>query len=256
MNILSSGLTDIGLKRKVNEDFFIMIDHASGIYKTRELGQLFAVADGMGGHTAGDIAGKMACETILDYYDYDRGPPAGSDGADAVRARLESLFVKAHDRIVSYSEENIDNDIMGTTLSVLLFLDDKAYITHIGDSRIYLMRKDRLVRMTKDDTGVQLLVDAGNLTAEQAAKHPMRHILVQALGVDIDEIYTRSETVCAGDQFLLCSDGLYDTVPEHDIERILSVEGTPEVKCRELLDTALKNGGKDNITEIVIQIIK
>ncbi len=261
-------LTDMGLKRKKNDDFHILetpYSHSAGIRPgaITALGSMFAVADGMGGHPAGDVAARLACATFRDeYYNltiieklfYAAAtrliPPVA---ARFLLFRLEKAMKAANHEIEAYECTHTKCEGLGTTLSVLVLHRHLAMIAHVGDSRIYRIRDNRAELLTVDHTFVQDLVDMGEMTKDEALKSPMRNVLMQALGQGFDEVFTRCEYVRKGDSFLICSDGLNDMIPDSDIEQTFSALHDKESICRDLIDKALKAGGEDNITVIVTE---
>jgi serine/threonine protein phosphatase PrpC len=143
---------------------------------------------------------------------------------------------------------------MGTTLSVMVLLKNKNLIAHVGDSRIYRLCNNVLEQLTEDHTFAQLFMQMGHLTAEEADKHPIRHIMTQALGKGIEDIFLKIEKIRRGDIYLLCTDGLNDMLPDVKIKNILSKRNPPNKKCDRLVARALEMGGKDNVTVIVIEV--
>jgi len=247
--------TDIGLKRETNEDNYLVVDGSRKSNSTENKGMMFAVADGMSGHVGGEIASKMACEGLRKYYSSEI-----CDNVDEIKdsyeiklKELEGIIFEIDSTISNFGERKKEYEYMGTTLSVLVLIKEKALIAHVGDSRIYRFRHDNLEQLTEDDTMAQLSVEMGLLKPEEAISHPLRHTLIQALGQGIDEVHSRIEDIKRGDLFLLCSDGLYDMVPDDSIRTIL-LYTTPQKACDRLVDEALKNGGRDNVTVMVVRI--
>jgi PPM family protein phosphatase len=236
MTIRHGAATDRGRMREGNEDNFLSRGH------------LHAVADGMGGHQAGEVASRIAVE-ILSQID-DRGP--WHDARVAVDA-LRTSIKQANHKIREAAGRDEQLKGMGTTLTVVLEDGATFYLAHIGDSRAYLLRDGKLSLLTHDHTLVQQLVDEGRLTPEEAAQHPQRSIITRALGVDPEvepdtEIYRRR----AGDRLLLCTDGLSGVVGEGEIARLLSQIRDPQECAEELVRSANAEGGPDNITVVVI----
>ncbi len=251
--------TDIGLKRKRNEDFSLTPDDYQETFDTSSLGLVFAVADGMGGHPAGDVASRIACTAFVRTY-YQMPVPKrlfyrGLTLFDCrpLVTRIVQTIKKTDREICKYACSHEKCQGLGTTLSVLVLKNNHAIIGHVGDSRIYRMRKGVLELLTQDHTFVQDLVDMGEITREEARENPMRHVLMQALGTGMDEIFTRCERLEPGDIFLLCSDGLHDMVSETDIAAIIQKDMPIGKICEGLVQKALDEGGKDNVTTIVIK---
>jgi len=223
-----------GLVRPGNEDGFIM---------DTDLG-LLAVADGMGGHQAGEIASQIALKTL-------------KEGLLSVRGKepmpcLESAAALANEKVYSSSMTNYEWEGMGTTLTALWVVNDKGYLVHIGDSRAYLFRNGQLQHLTDDHSYVGELIRSGSLTFDEARRHPRRNILTRALGtertVDID---SKELALIRGDLILLCTDGLYEVIPDSELVEILNRNLELRATTRELLDLALKRGGPDNITVVL-----
>jgi PPM family protein phosphatase len=252
-NIEVSYGTDIGLGRKNNEDSYLVLDHGSMPHNTRARGMMFAVADGMGGHAAGEIASEMACKGLLEFYEDGVEHEVDLTSPNSVLRNLERAFWIIHGRIKEYADKNRLYPGMGTTLSALVLHQEKAVMAHVGDSRIYRLRKDLLERLTVDDTLAQLSVEMGYIRPEEAAGHPLRNALSQGVGEGLDEVHTRIESVKEGDLFLLCSDGLHHTITDEEIREILKRSAKGDGACR-LIKAALERGGRDNVTVIVVRI--
>ena len=224
--------TDIGKLRKQNEDA-AWFDEARAV---------FAVADGMGGHLAGEVASRMAIEAVQRMARENERPGI---------AALREAVACAHETILAHAQDHIECAGMGTTLSVLWLGENYAYIAHVGDSRIYRLREGSLTQITQDHSLVEELVRAGLITREQARTHPRRNIITRALGThgenEPDLLVT---DVQDGDVFLLCTDGLTGMVPDDEIERTLRDCGI-EAAADRLLVLALDAGGRDNVTLIL-----
>ncbi len=247
--------SDIGLKREQNEDTYLIVDHNTKDVDIQYYGTMYAVADGMGGHTGGEIASKMACQGLLEYY--AENELAAQDTSDFYRARLrhlKTIIFNTHEKICKYSEQNSKYANMGTTLSVLVLIKNRALIAHVGDSRIYRLRRNSLEQMTQDHTMAQIFMELGHLSSETGSKHPSRHVLTQAVGQEIEVINSRIEKIKKGDIFLLCTDGLNDKLTDIEIKDILLSRSKLKDKCSRLVKKALKMGGKDNVTVIVVQV--
>lgn len=230
-----AAVSDTGLIRSANQDSV----HAGP--------RLLAVADGMGGMAAGDLASRIVIESVAPL---DREIP--DDGLiDALREALAT----ANGRIREAVAEDPSRDGMGTTLTAVLFTGTALALGHVGDSRAYLLREGKLQQMTRDDTFVQMLVDEGVITPEQASHHPRRAVVTQALqGGDANPAYTFMRPT-AGDRWLLCSDGLSNVVSAETIQETLSGYPDPEACARRLVDLALRAGGPDNITVVVADVV-
>jgi len=255
-NIQVGEKTDIGLQRENNEDNYLIVNQNNDRYDTQRYGLMFAVADGMGGHVAGETASQMACDGLPEYYEITK-----IDGKDIIVSEellehLEKLIHRVHEKILQFSNENEGYGGMGTTLSVLVLVETKALIAHVGDSRIYRVREDVIEQLTKDHTEAQVLIDLGRLKPEMAADYPRKHLLMQAIGVayGLKQVHTRLEEVRKGDVFMLCSDGLHDMLTDEETKTVLKEITSPQAACDRLVDMALERGGRDNVTVIVVRI--
>ncbi len=246
--------TDIGLKRKANEDSFLVVDDHDSPYPIGSLGRLFAIADGMSGHKGGFEASRMACEGLLDYYVDQSGSKGLGDFRHTRLNVLKEVFHRVHLKIHGYSLRIKEFERMGTTLSALVLLKDTALIAHVGDSRIYRFRDHRLEKLPQDHTMAQLSVEMGYMDEEEAENHPQRHVLTDVVGQGFEEVQTRMETVSKGDVFLLCTDGLHHGVSDRKIEEILESFSSANGACDRLVQEAIKVGGRDNITVIAVRV--
>lgn len=245
------GATDVGRRRESNEDQFL-VDSEIGVY---------AVADGMGGHAAGEIASELAIETLSAALRREGWPNGGGEGTDQERKTRTARSIRqaigeANSRICESVEDHPERKGMGTTLVALAISGNSAIIGHVGDSRAYLVRDGRLIRLTSDHSWVNEQVKLGLLSAEDAQRHPWRNIVTRALGnraeVDVDLMEQPMEP---GDLFLLCSDGLNTMLRDGEIHTILerTAQG-PEQACNELIAAANARGGEDNITVVVVLV--
>lgn len=229
-------LTDVGLRRSMNQDS----GYASG--------RLIAVADGMGGAAAGDLASAEAMNVIRQL---DRELP----DIDPLEA-LEKAVAHANHRLGELVRDDPSVEGMGTTLEAMLWDGERFATAHIGDSRAYLLRDGELTQISTDHTFVQSLVEEGKLTPEEARVHPHRSLLLRVmLGRDDNEADFDWFEGQAGDRFLLCSDGLSDMVDDATIERLLCSE-TIDAAASELVRTALENGGYDNVTVVIGELVE
>jgi serine/threonine protein phosphatase PrpC len=225
--------TDKGRVREQNEDSYGYKDN------------LFVVADGMGGHQAGEIASAIAVETILNI-DF---------GVDNIDFELEKGILKANEAILEEVNHYPEMAGMGTTVVVLLIRDQTAYIAHVGDSRIYHYVDGALTQLTKDHSLVAELLENGEISENEAKNHPQRNILTQALGSRIEmKIEFLALGIQPGDKFLLCSDGLFGMVDREGIGEILKMDGEAQELAEKLVERANENGGSDNITVLVVEV--
>ena len=235
MKVVSA--TNIGNYRKNNEDSYYL----------NESKKLYVLADGMGGHLAGERASNMATEIVAK--DFEDGKKIASI-ENAIEI-LSSSIRDANKKIYDSSQENENYRGMGTTLSCGIILDNVLIYSNVGDSRIYRINKD-IEQITKDDSFVNYLMEIGEITEEEAKNHPKKNVLTKALGTTSDiEVIVNTLNIKDNDIFLFCSDGLTNMVPDEEIFKIVK-ENSPEDARDKLLDLALKNGGMDNITFILV----
>ena len=239
-------MTDVGLCRVLNEDNW-------GWAALSKQAQLLVVADGMGGHDAGEVASAMAVETICRIA-RERLHEVTGASADLLENALDEAFQTSNNGIKDHSIE-MGND-MGTTLvASLVYNNQLALVANVGDSRGYLLRQKVLHQVTRDHSLVSRMVEQGRLTPEEARNHPHSNILLRTVGtehnVDIDIFRVELEP---GDQLMLCSDGLWGEVEDDTIEDILNHYDDPRVACRELTRAAHHGGGKDNVTVMIYQV--
>ena len=233
----SAAVSHVGRVRSNNQD--------SGYAGRR----LFLVADGMGGHAGGDVASAIATRRIAEAdLDYDNTIDAA--------AELEGALIAANRRIAETVADHSELTGMGTTVSAVLLHDDQVVISHIGDSRIYLLRSGELSQISTDHTFVQRLVDAGRITAEEAMVHPRRSVLMRVLG-DVEtspEIDSMVLDTRPGDRWMLCSDGLSGVVPFEKLHELLSADAGAKQVADRLVKASLDGGAPDNVTVVVIDI--
>jgi protein phosphatase len=245
MNYQFYSMTDPGRARDNNEDS-VAFDEPT----------LTAVlADGMGGYSAGEIASGMATAFIRS--ELSRWLIEAGDGAKAreVRRAMEICVDNANRSIFNSANSNAHYAGMGTTLVVGVFRDDKLVLGHIGDSRCYRLRDGVLVQITKDHSLLQEQMDAGLITAEQAATSSIKNLVTRALGVDESvSLEVNEHSVRAGDLYLMCSDGLSDMIEDDGITRIVSSVVPLEQKAKQLIDLANENGGRDNISVLLVEL--
>jgi protein phosphatase len=216
---------------------------------------LYVVADGMGGHAAGEVASLMAVQTVRDAF-LEAGADTQPSGREYDPARrLVWAIEQANQRIYTAGLENQDLAGMGTTVAAVWAHHDAAYIAHVGDSRVYRSRGGTLDQVTADHSLINDYLSRGIMTPDEAAAHPMKHVLIRALGtaptvsVDVQRLVMEP-----GDLFLLCSDGLSNVVPVGELAAMLSKPDSPELgaQCQALIETANRHGGLDNITVVLV----
>jgi protein phosphatase len=254
------GRTDVGRTREHNEDCFVVADlttmNATLQPEVREhqpgaRGTLFMVADGMGGAAAGEVASQMATEVVLQELDASWRNVEATD-ADTFAGALRRAVETANTRIHRYALDHPENRGMGTTTTIAGVLGDRLYLCQVGDSRGYLIRNGAATQVTKDQSLVQRLIDAGELTAEEAETSERRNIILQALGPEPQvKVDLTTQQIRRGDTLVLCSDGMSGQMRPADIARVVT-EQAPDLMatCKALIDLANENGGPDNITVI------
>ena len=233
--------THVGRVRKVNQDD---VWHGQ-----TPIGFFYVVADGMGGHAGGEVASNLVVTLLM------KRAAKSDPNADPVAIMKDALY-RANIEIFRNGALHPELYGMGSTAVAVLIRDGYAYIAHVGDSRIYMMRDGQLYRLTIDHTLVQMLVDSGLMTEEEAENHPRSHILNSAVGCHPDamvDILPDPVDLTGGDVLLLCSDGLTGMVDDKHIREVLASDLNPDKMCSILVDMALHNGGTDNVT---VQIIK
>ncbi|MGH9461249.1 MAG: Stp1/IreP family PP2C-type Ser/Thr phosphatase [Vicinamibacteria bacterium] len=252
--IKSAGVTDIGRRRQLNEDA-LFVDDESGLY---------VVADGMGGHNAGEVASKLAVETVSNFVrrsgdDEEITWPYGVDPSISINAnRLRTAIMLANKRVWKEADNREDYTGMGTTIVAGLVEDDHITLCAAGDSRAYRFRGDALDQITTDDSWVQVALTEGLLQADEAENHPMKNIITKAVGAKQNiELTVYEEPLKDGDVYLLCTDGLHGMVAEAKLLEILrDKKDDLEQTVQTLVDAANENGGKDNITAVVLHYRK
>lgn len=252
MKLVHHAVTDVGRKRKGNEDSYFVNGEQ----------RLFVVADGMGGHAAGEVASRIAVESINEFVCLTRNDepislPEGSGDSDlsSEAGRLRTAVLYSNEMVLETTRQRAEYEGMATTVAALLVDDSNAHLAHVGDSRVYLYRRPHLKQITSDHSWVNEQVETGILTAEQARVHPLRNVVTRALGgrpdlvVDVATLAARP-----GDLLLLCSDGLTTMVTDEEIKGILDshAENVPNA-AKELVAAANARGGEDNITVVLVQ---
>jgi serine/threonine protein phosphatase PrpC len=252
MEIKAYGLTHVGRQRQHNEDSYLVADEA----------KLFLVADGMGGHAAGEIASRIAVDSISEFIlhtkeDDGTWPHAYDEHFKRSTNRLMAAVRLANTRVLEAMRKDARLRGMGTTVVACLADGDTMSVAHVGDSRAYMIRNNQLQRITNDHSWVFEQVQAGMLTEAEAEKHPLRNVITRALGGALQVSPDASEIeVKEGDVFLLCSDGLTGMVPEDEILKVVTQSnGDLEKACQKLIEEANERGGLDNVTAILVKAI-
>ena len=236
--------SDVGREREINEDYFYISFPDDQV-------QLFILADGMGGYQGGEIASKLAVSAAKSYImsNYENTNKEEKEGlADLVRNALQYANMIVYEKAQAMPE--LSN--MGTTMDICIIYQNKAFIAHVGDSRVYRLRKEFFRKITKDHSYVQKLVDEGKITKEESEVHPKKNMLMKAVGCNA---YVEPDVLIKGflkgDVILMCSDGLTNMVSEEEICKIIMENPTDATKL--LVQKANDNGGRDNITAIIIR---
>lgn len=254
MNV--SGLTDVGRARATNEDAFEIADLQTGkpidvmriarLIEVGDHGTLLALSDGMGGHQAGEVASALVLESL-------RRALVTDPGQRPVKDKLEDAVLRAN-RAVKNAALEAKHHGMAATLTAVLVHGVEAYITEVGDSRAYLLREGRLRQITRDQSLVQLMVDSGTMTPDEARKSPSRNVILQAVGlkselrVAIARLALRNK-----DRLMLCSDGVTNLVSDDELRQIL-LDSDPRAACETMISLANDRGGDDNETAIVADL--
>ena len=237
----SCAKTDVGIRRTMNQDSMYCSNESVGSFQN-----LFIVADGMGGHKAGDYASRLCIESMVEGIDK-------STGKTPVTI-FEEAITYANSSVHQAATENIEYEGMGTTMVACTLQEDTLYVANIGDSRLYLLRDD-LQQITTDHSLVEEMVKIGNITESEARVHPQKNIITRALGIDemVQADYFELQ-VQHSDVILLCSDGLTNMVEDEEIEYIIGHRTSLEGAVDALIEKANYNGGSDNITAILVEI--
>lgn len=255
VNMIVSAMTDVGRARTTNEDAFAIKDLASGktiealgkdhAIEIQDRGVLLALSDGMGGAEAGEVASALVLESLQKALERsDRG---------AIHEQLESAVQRAN-RNVFFEAKMGDRHGMGATLVALFVRGDEAYIAEVGDSRGYILRKGRLRQITRDQSLVQLLVDQGVMSSEEARSSPSKNVILQAMGLAKDvRVAIARLRLRRGDRFLMCSDGVTNPISDEELQQILT-ESDPRAACETMIALANERGGDDNQTAIVADL--
>ena len=229
-------MTDIGNVRSINQDYV-------RYYQKDNQETLVVLCDGMGGHNAGEIASQMVCDDIIErYQDHDL-----FQNDNDIQTWTNEIINHAHQRVKEKSHESSELEGMGTTVVLALFKGDDVYVSHVGDSRAYMFKNQELLQLTKDDTLVNVLVDSGTISQDEALIHPQKNILLQAVGVsDVLKIsFIKKEF--KESLILICSDGLYNSLSEEQLVDILQKKVSLEMLGKELMNAANTFGVNDNI---------
>ena len=251
MKIAYQAISDVGRKRKGNEDSLFLNPEQ----------KLFVVADGMGGHAAGEVASKVAVDAVNEFVCLTSGDeeitwPFGLDESISYDGnRLKTAIRHANRKVLEATREKTEYEGMATTVAAVLVDGDVANLGHVGDSRIYLFSEGVFTQLTSDHSWVNEQIQSGVISADQARSHPLRNVVTRALGGKADlAVDMQTRRMKAGDLLLLCSDGLTAMVPDEDIARILGeAKGDVEKAAKDLVAEANAHGGEDNITVVLLK---
>lgn len=238
--MIAFGDTDVGRKRTINQDSIFVSETKIG-----KLPNLFIVADGMGGHKAGDVASKTSVNLFVDFV-------SNTDMTDPVNI-IDAGIKIANDEVYEMAQTNPDYVGMGTTFVAATVINNKVYIANVGDSRLYLIGRD-IVQITRDHSLVEEMVNLGEIERNEARTHTKKNIITRAVGVEksvVADIFQID--ISEGDKILLCSDGLSNMVEDYDIKRIIANSDNLEDAIHKLIDKANFNGGKDNISVVLVE---
>lgn len=237
MNIAYS--SDIGNQREINQDYV-------NIKKLNEDQALCVLCDGMGGHKAGEVASEMVGKYLLENF------PQSPVEEHQIYHIFSTLFQYANHSVYKESMLHEEYEGMGTT-AIIVYIDHKnIYLSHVGDSRAYMIKDNHLKQLTQDDTFVNELVKSGLITKEEALTHPQRNVLIQAVGAS-DSLEISYHKAILDETLLLCSDGLYNSLEDHQIIEIMNQNLTLQEKANKLIDQAKLYGGYDNITVLIAE---
>jgi protein phosphatase len=251
MKIVCEARSDVGKKRKGNEDALFLNPEQ----------KLYVVADGMGGHAAGEVASRVAVDAINEFVTLTGGNeeitwPFGLDETISYEGnRLKTAIRHANRRVLEATRESAEYEGMATTVAAVLVDGDVAHLAHVGDSRIYLWSGGEIAQLTSDHSWVNEQIQSGVISAEQARSHPLRNVVTRALGGRSDLVVDiQARRMSAGEILLLCSDGLTTMIADDDIARILQRSGGDVAAAADaLVDEANERGGEDNITVVLLR---
>ena len=251
VRITCQALSDVGRKRKGNEDALFL----------NEQQKLYVVADGMGGHAAGEVASRVAVDAIAEFVELTGGNqeitwPFGLDDSISYEGnRLKTAVRHANSRVLEATRESAEYEGMATTVAAVLVDGDVANLAHVGDSRIYVWSEGEIQLLTRDHSWVNEQIENGAISPEQARSHPLRNVVTRALGGRPDLVVDiQSRRMAVGDMLLLCSDGLTTMVPDEEIARVLGEsKGDVSDAVKTLVGLANERGGEDNITVVLLK---
>ena len=234
-------MTDVGIRRESNQDYMYTSETAVG-----NLPNLFLLADGMGGHAAGDYASRFTVEKVAEL--------VGKSTFTEPVAILKQAISEANALLLAEADKDVSRQGMGTTLVTATIIDDRMYVSNVGDSRLYLVSDDKMIQVTRDHSLVEEMVRLGEMDKEDAKVHPDKNIITRAVGVlpEVSADFFEVELE-PGDMILMCSDGLTNMVRDEEIRQIILGQRDIVEKAEKLVETANQNGGRDNITVVLVE---
>lgn len=255
MKLICAGMTDVGRAREHNEDDFYLSDGQEA---------LCIVADGMGGHRSGEVASAMAIKAIVEYYretmtdiDFESEAGDGQTESEVIQHRLKQAVQAANKSVFKAASQSELYRGMGTTIVAGFFAEDQVFLANIGDSRAYRFREGELSQCTEDHSLANEYVRMGILSDEEVEYFPYKNVITRACGLtDYVEVDIYSEDLEAGDIYLFCTDGLTDMVRDDMVAELIQESGDLEQTCQSLVSRANENGGADNVTLILAQIVE
>ncbi|MCB0212468.1 MAG: Stp1/IreP family PP2C-type Ser/Thr phosphatase [Anaerolineae bacterium] len=243
-----ASLTDVGLKRELNEDNMLMIEAEDSNFGPYGV---YVVADGLGGHVAGEVASQVTVDTI--YQHHEQNPP--SLGSAAIEEWLRDTTTAANEAVLRHQDESDEGKKMGSTIIMALVTGQSAHIINVGDSRAYYINYDSIRQVSVDHSLVERLVQIGQITREEARTHKQRNVIYSTLGEKRKmEIGYYQIELNPGDRLLLCSDGLSEKLPDEEILKISHHQDDPALAIQMLVEAAKQAGGEDNITALLVQM--
>lgn len=234
-------MTDVGIRRESNQDYMYTSETAVG-----NLPNLFLLADGMGGHAAGDYASRFTVEKVVEL--------VGKSTFTEPVAIIKQAISEANALLLAEADKDVSRQGMGTTLVTATIIDNRMYVSNVGDSRLYVVSDDKMIQVTRDHSLVEEMVRLGEMDKEDAKVHPDKNIITRAVGVlpEVSADFFEVELE-PGDMILMCSDGLTNMVRDEEIRQIILGQRDIVEKAEKLVETANKNGGRDNITVVLIE---
>lgn len=235
--------TDIGMKRQLNEDnCSVLVDYPG-------VPVCFIIADGMGGHKCGEVASKKAVDSVFDHL-----LKANWETKD-ISSLLKDIIEKVNEEVYQFSLLDEATQGMGTTLIITVFKNNKLFIGHVGDSRVYLIRNNSIEKVTWDHSFIEELVKNGSITRDEAVNHPKKNLITRAVGYELDLLVDTYELdLVESDTVLLCTDGLTNMIEETKILEIINNAENPQAACDTLIENANNRGGEDNVTVVIGKI--